>query len=67
MTIFEMAQQYYPRLWDITRIDQLLAADKITVEEYTQITGQGLEQEGGATEQAAPVTVSDTPEPEETE
>lgn len=40
MTILEMAQRYYPALWDESRINQLLTAGKITVEEYTQITGQ---------------------------
>lgn len=40
MTVLEMALAYYPRLWDIRRINQLLTAGKITVEEYTQITGQ---------------------------
>lgn len=40
MTVLEMALAYYPHLWDIRRINQLLTAGKITVEEYTQITGQ---------------------------
>lgn len=40
MTVTEMAQKYYPVLWDIGRMDQLLLAGKITAEEYTQITGQ---------------------------
>lgn len=43
MTTLEMAMQYYPRLWDIRRINQLLIAGKISVDEYTQITGQPAE------------------------
>jgi hypothetical protein len=37
MTAYEMAKKYYPRLWDINRINTLLEADKITKEEYDEI------------------------------
>lgn len=43
MTPSEMAMHYYPNLWDIQRINQLLTAKRITAEEYTQITGKALE------------------------
>lgn len=37
MTVKEMALKYYPILWDKDRIDALLAANKITQEEYNEI------------------------------
>lgn len=37
MTIYEMAEKYYPRLWPIERLDALLAAGKLTQEEYDKI------------------------------
>lgn len=40
MTAFEMAKNYYPRLWDINRIKQLVEAGKITPEQYKEITGE---------------------------
>jgi hypothetical protein len=40
MTPFEMAQKYYPKLWDINRIQALTVAVKLTPEEYKQITGE---------------------------
>lgn len=42
MTVFEMAKNYYPRLWDINRIKQLVEAGKITPEQYKEITGEDL-------------------------
>lgn len=38
MTVFEMAKKYYPRLWDIDRINKLYEAGKLTKEEYTSLT-----------------------------
>lgn len=38
MTVFEMAKNYYPRLWDINRIKQLVEAGKITPDQYKEIT-----------------------------
>ena len=37
MTVDEMAQTYYPRLWDKSRLDALLAAGKLTQEEYDSL------------------------------
>ena len=37
MTVYEMAQKYYPRLWDKERIDALYEAGKLTEEEYNLI------------------------------
>lgn len=34
MTVFEMAKKYYPRLWNIERINALYKARKLTEEEY---------------------------------
>ena len=35
-----MAKKYYPRLWDKSRIEQLVAAGKLTEEEAREITGE---------------------------
>lgn len=37
MMVKEMALKYYPVLWNKDRIDALLAASKITQEEYNEI------------------------------
>lgn len=37
MTVFEMAQKYYPRLWSKDRLEALLAAGKLTQEEYDSL------------------------------
>ena len=37
MTAFEMAKKYYPRLWDDSRIDALVAAGKLTEAEAKKI------------------------------
>lgn len=37
MTVYEMAQKYYPRLWDRDRLEALLAAGKLTQEEYDSL------------------------------
>lgn len=42
-TGFEMAKDYYPRLWDKARIDALYKAGKLTKEEYTSIVGETTE------------------------
>ena len=39
MTVFEMAKNYYPRLWDEDRLRQLVDAGRLTEEEYQVITG----------------------------
>lgn len=38
MSVYEMAEKYYPRLWGIERLDALLAAGKLTQEEYEALT-----------------------------
>lgn len=37
MSVFEMAKLYYPRLWGDSRIDALLQAGKLTIEEAIEI------------------------------
>lgn len=37
MTVYEMARKYYPRLWNKSRLDALLAAGKLTQEEYDSL------------------------------
>jgi len=44
MSAFEMAQQYYPRLWSKARLDTLLAAGKLTQAEYNQLTAPAEEE-----------------------
>ncbi len=39
MTVYELAQKYYPRLWNKERIDALYQAGKLTEEEYNSIVG----------------------------
>lgn len=43
MSVFELAQKYYPRLWPLARLDALLASDKLTREEYEALTGRQAE------------------------
>lgn len=43
MSVFELAQKYYPRLWPLERLDALLAADKLTRDEYEELTGKQAE------------------------
>ena len=35
-----LAEKYYPRLWGIDRLKTLVAAGKLTADEYQQITGE---------------------------
>lgn len=37
MSVFEMAQKYYPRLWDASRLEALVAAGKLTQDEADRI------------------------------
>ena len=39
MSVYEMAKQYYPRLWDKSRLEALAEAGKLTEDEVTEITG----------------------------
>lgn len=45
MTVFEMAKNYYPRLWDINRINALYEAGKLTEEEYKSLVGEETKSE----------------------
>ena len=36
-TVFEMAKQYYPRLWDKSRLEALVEAGRLTEEEAAEI------------------------------
>ena len=40
MSVFEMAQTYYPRLWDQSRLETLVAAGKLTKEEADKIRNE---------------------------
>ena len=40
MTVYELAKQYYPRLWDEARLDQLVQAGRLTQEEAEEIKAQ---------------------------
>ena len=37
MTVYELAQKYYPRLWDRERLAALLAAGRLSQEEYDRL------------------------------
>lgn len=37
MSVYELAQKYYPRLWDKARLEALLAAGRLTQAEFDQL------------------------------
>ncbi len=37
MTVFEMAERYYPRLWGVTRLEVLVRAGRLTAEEKERL------------------------------
>lgn len=37
MTTYELAQKYYPRLWDDKRLDALVAAGRLTKTQVSKI------------------------------
>lgn len=39
MNVFELAKKYYPRLWSRERLEALAQADRLTQEQYKEITG----------------------------
>ncbi len=45
MTVFEMAKKYYPRLWGKDRLAALVAASKLSTEQYEKITGDTYREE----------------------
>lgn len=47
MNVFELAQKYYPELWEIDRLKALVANSKLTAEEYKTITGKDCSTQGG--------------------
>lgn len=51
MNVFELAKQYYPRLWSQDRIEALVAAGRLTEEQAEEIL--------------AGVSKMNTPDPEE--
>lgn len=38
MNVYELAQKYYPKLWDRARIEALAAAGKLTEDQAREIT-----------------------------
>ena len=40
MSVMELAQKYYPRLWGKERLAALVAAKRLTAREYKAITGE---------------------------
>lgn len=40
MSVFEMARQYYPRLWDRQRIEALVEAGRLTRQEAQEILNE---------------------------
>lgn len=40
MTVFELAKKYYPRLWGKERLASLVEANKLTAEQYEELTGE---------------------------
>ena len=44
MTVYEMARQYYPRLWDDSRLDQLVDAGRLSAEEAAKIRSDSQSQ-----------------------
>lgn len=37
MSVYEMAKNYYPRLWDKSRLEALVEAGRLTKEELSEI------------------------------
>lgn len=37
MSVYQMAKQYYPRLWDKSRIEALVKVNRLTQEEADEI------------------------------
>lgn len=40
MNVKGLAIKYYPRLWNINRLKALVAAGKLSEEDYKEITGE---------------------------
>ena len=39
MSVYELAQKYYPRLWARDRLEALLAAGRLSQEEFDSLVG----------------------------
>lgn len=39
MSVYEMAKNYYPRLWPLERLDELVKAGRLTPAERDEIVG----------------------------
>ena len=37
MSVYELARKYYPRLWDRERLEALLAAGRLSQEEFDRL------------------------------
>ena len=37
---YKLAKKYYPGLWNLTKLRELVEADLLTVEEFEEITGE---------------------------
>lgn len=40
MSVYELARRYYPRLWDDSRIEALVAAGRLSREEAAEILAE---------------------------
>lgn len=40
MTAYELAKKYYPKLWNKERLVALVKANKLTEEQYEELTGE---------------------------
>lgn len=40
MSVKEITTKYFPRLWGLERLIALVEAEKLTKEEFTEITGK---------------------------
>lgn len=40
MTAYELAKKYYPKLWNKARLVALVKANKLTEEQYEELTGE---------------------------
>lgn len=40
MSVYELARKYYPRLWDKERLEALLAAGRLSQEEFDRLVGE---------------------------
>lgn len=43
MSVKELAKKYFPRLWGLDRLISLVEAEKLTKEDFKEITGEEWE------------------------